>query len=136
MLLQGKTALVTGASEGIGRALVEALVAKGVRCIAVSRTISPDVFPSDLVMTHQCDISDKTQVKELLRFVQEQGRGVDVLINNAGIWHKAGQLEDITDDMIESVIATNLLGQIYVTKCFLPLLRQADEAKIVQIIIQ
>lgn len=136
MKLSNKIALVTGASEGVGRELVNELVRQDVRCIAVSRNIEEaKPFESNLVISKNCDVRDVQAVTQLFAWVKQTYGTLDILINNAGIWHKTGQLETIDDDIIEDVVATDLLGTIMVTKYALPLLRAAqDDAMLVNII--
>ena len=59
---------------------------------------------------------------------------IDILINNAGIRQKLLPLEDISVDIIDEVIQTNLLGVIYSTKLFLPLLKNRDESAIFNVV--
>ncbi len=134
MKLDGKIALITGASEGIGRALAGELARHGVRCVAVSRNAEARPFDNDLVIARNCDVSKPQEVRELLLWIDETYGSLDIIINNAGIWHKVGQLETIEDDKIAQVVQTNLLGTIYPTKCALPLLRRANEAAIVNVV--
>lgn len=134
MNLPHKVALVTGASEGIGREIVISLVKRGVRCIAVSRHASEHPFESDLVSTRNCDIMDLTQIKQLFDWVRDEFGQLDIVVNNAGIWHKVSPLEEIEDETIETVVRTNLLGPVYCSKYALPLLKTADEAAIVNIV--
>lgn len=134
MLLQGKIVLVTGASEGIGREAAVQLADLGARVIAVSRHITTAPFHNDNIAEYDCDIRDFKAVDSLLRWVHHTYAGLDILINNAGIWHKVGQLEDISDETIADVIATNLVGTVNMTKRMLPLLRASDEAALVNVI--
>jgi NAD(P)-dependent dehydrogenase (short-subunit alcohol dehydrogenase family) len=134
MKLSGKVALVTGASEGIGRAIVDELVTHGVRCIAVSRQAETKLHNSELVVSKNCDVGDPASVAALLQWVEAEYGQLDILVNNAGLWQKLGSVEDLDDGTIAQLIHTNLLGSIYVTKCSLPLLKKAPEAELVNVI--
>ena len=82
--LNGKTALVTGASKGIGLSIVEALVAEGVRVAAAARTVTPKLRALDGVYPVTADLSTSTGPAELVeRAIAELGE-IDVLINNVG----------------------------------------------------
>jgi len=59
---------------------------------------------------------------------------IDILINNAGIWHKAGPLDSIDPAMIEATLATNLSGAIHLTRALLPGLRSREEAAILNVV--
>lgn len=134
MKLQGKVAVVTGASEGIGRAIVEELVLQGAHCVAVSRHAEAKPFLNDLVVNRNCDVGDSNSVKALFDWLKQEYGQLDILVNNAGIWQKLDQLEAISDKTITEVIQTNLFGTIYTTKYGLELLRSAGESAIVNVI--
>ncbi len=135
MKIQDKIALVTGASDGIGRSVAEKLAASGAKVIAASRSIeSADGFRSENIAVKNCDVSSKDDVNQLASWVQQEYGKLDIVVNNAGLWQKVSQLEEIDDEAIEVIITTNLLGTIYVTKAFLPMLRSADEAALVNVI--
>lgn len=133
MKLEGKIALVTGASEGIGKAITEKLAEAGVKVVAVSRNIEENTLDSPII-SKNCDVSDQNAVQGLADWVKKEFGSVDIIVNNAGVWQKVSQLEEISDEIIEEVLRTNLLGTIYVTKAFLPLLREASEAALVNVI--
>lgn len=135
MKIQNKVALVTGASEGIGRAIVQELVQAGVKVIATSRNIeSAERFTHENVSNRNCDVTKLEDIKKLFKWIETEFGGLDIVINNAGIWQKLSQLEDITDEVVQSVLDTNLKGLIYVTKYGLPILKKSKEAALVNII--
>ena len=77
-----------------------------------------------------CDLSDKEQIKTATASIGK----VDVLINNAGIWQKMSQLDEVADEDIENVLQVNLTGHILMTKHFLPSLRKSNSPAIINII--
>ena len=88
--LDGKTAIVTGASKGIGEATVRELLARGVNVIAGSRSLNNlDGFMSklsshaDRVHPIRCDVSNYEDVKEITRFALDRFGIIDILVNNA-----------------------------------------------------
>jgi 3-oxoacyl-[acyl-carrier protein] reductase len=99
--LRGRTALVTGASKGIGRASAEALASEGVNVILVSRTLADlkaarqkiiDRWNVD-VQVHDYDLSDSRNVDALVA----EHPGIDILVNNAGAI-PGGDLQQVTED--------------------------------------
>lgn len=132
MVIEGKIALVTGAGDGIGKALVDELAARGVTCIAVSRSIEQNREGS--IVQARCDIRNNQDVKDIADYVENNFGELSILINCAGIWHKSLAIDEIDDDIMSDVIETNLIGTMRVTKYLLPLLRRADNAALVNII--
>src|SRR5205823_4428557 len=127
----GRTALITGASSGIGRALALALAARGARVFAVARRadllkLLVEEMGGDPHRAIACDVGDLRQVREVAELVAEQADHLDVLVNNAGV-RSAGPLSSATSEDMEAVIRTNLLGPMFCTRELLPLLEAAPE---------
>ncbi|MCL6635070.1 MAG: glucose 1-dehydrogenase [Peptococcaceae bacterium] len=116
MLLKGKVAIVTGARQGIGEAVSLALAEAGADLMLVSRTIKEDdgvvkacAATGRRVLIMQVDVSNRSQVQEMVdRTVNELGR-VDILFNNAGV-SKPGMLWKLTEEQWDQVININLKG--------------------------
>jgi len=129
--LRGGTALVTGASRGIGRAVVEALAGHDVRCFGLAK----DGFPPDLpppVFPMPCDLNDPSAVEEIVAFVAAQTDSLDYLVNVAGIDPKY-QLEEGTVDMWDSIVDLNLRAYYLLIRGCLPLLRRGRGKSIVNV---
>lgn len=112
--LQGRIAIVTGSSRGIGHAITEALANNGVLVYAVART--PDSLTgfkqSSNIVPCYFDITESKSIKNLfLRIKKEQGR-LDILVNNAGIMQDA-LIGMITDNQIERTFAVNVYAPIH-----------------------
>ena len=122
-----KTALVTGASRGIGSAIARALCEEGyLVCLNYNESEEKALeLCSDLrakgfsVMTYRADVSDSDQVEEMLYAIREKFGPVSLLVNNAGI-ASVSQIQDLTDEMIDRVIAVNLKGQINTIRMAVP----------------
>jgi retinol dehydrogenase-12 len=136
--LRNRTFLVTGASSGIGRALVEALAMGGGRVVLAARSqerTSPVLdairgrFPHADVRFLQIDVSDFESVRRAAAQFLAAGTGLDVLVNNAGVAGTSG----LSRDGFDLTYATNHLGPFLLTNLLLPTLRESRAARIVNI---
>ena len=120
MSIADKTVLVTGASRGIGQALVEEALRRGARRVyAAARR--PTAHPDDRVTPLRMDVTDAAQV----RAAAEQVGSLDILVNNAGL----AQFEGLGDRAtLERHLAVNLFGTYAVTEAFLPALTRSGGA--------
>ena len=117
MSLHGKTAVVTGGSRGIGRAVCLELARRGaniVLCYAGNRTAAEETASQCRglgaeVLAVRCDVSDSGQVKALMDAAVAQFSRIDILVNNAGIT-RDGLLLTMKDEDFDAVIETNLRG--------------------------
>jgi len=131
MKLNDKTALVTGANRGIGYALVNALLGRGVKKIyAASRNKSklPD-FGDDRVVPVQLDINDAAQIDK----VAEVAGDIDLLINNAGVAAFTSLLTG-PRELLERDMQTNYYGTLDMVRAFVPVLEDKHSAAIVNIV--
>ncbi len=124
--LAGKTAVVTGASRGIGRAIADALVERGCFVFEVSRRASAgrkDPRPaSEHRKPFSCDVRDEDSVARLFAAVKKSLRRLDILINNAGISHALRNVEKLPLSVWREVLDTNLTGMFLCTRAALPLM--------------
>jgi NAD(P)-dependent dehydrogenase (short-subunit alcohol dehydrogenase family) len=131
MILKDKVILVTGASEGIGFEIAKQLTEAGAKVIGISRNIESKGINSFEVKN--CDVSKPEQVSALLEWISTTHNGLDIVVNNAGVWQKMSQVDNVSDETIKEVIDVNLKGTIFVTKYALRLLRKSKEGLIVNI---
>lgn len=123
MLLTGKTAIVTGGSRGIGRAIAVALAAEGANVAviyagntaAAEETLDFITEQGGRAVSLQCDVSDSAAVADMVKAVKEQFGTIDILVNNAGIT-RDGLLMRMKESDWQAVIDTNLTGTFYCTK--------------------
>lgn len=108
-----RVAVVTGASSGIGAALVRTLRAQGWFVVGVSRR------PSEADEHEECDVSDRLAVAALAERVLERHPNIDLLVNNAGFTART-TFVDGDPEGIEAMLRTNYLGSVWVTNAFLP----------------
>ncbi|MRG86787.1 3-ketoacyl-ACP reductase [Salinibacillus xinjiangensis] len=137
--LQGKKALITGGSRGIGRATALELAKEGAELGLIAR--SEESFESirkDLTeigakfVTAATDVSDETAVQLAVKEIGEQLGTIDILINNAAVGAH-GPFLDISTDTWKKVLDTNVMGMVYVTKAVLPGMMERDRGDIINI---
>ncbi len=112
MSLEGKVAIVTGASRGIGAAIVKKLAAEGATVVAVARSVESC---EGAAMCQKVDVSDSSQVDACVKAVIEKFGRVDILVNNAGVT-KDGLLMRMSDSDWDQVININLRGTFLFTR--------------------
>lgn len=135
---QSLTVLVTGASGGIGSAIARLLAERGHRVLLQGRNAErlqqlKDALPhSELHQIMPADLLYAQQRAELIRECNALEGGVDVLINNAGISSFA-LLSDMSDNAISTMLHTNLLVPMTLTRDLLPLLQQSGRGAVINI---
>ena len=117
-----KTAVVTGASSGIGLGIARALLALDYRVVASSRNISSAkaLVPSERCFLLDGDVADKSVAARLTELAVSKTGRLDLLVNNAGIF-VPGNFHDYTEQQYRSIMSTNADGFFYVTQ---PAVRQ------------
>lgn len=120
--LSGQTAIVTGASQGLGRSMAVALAANGARVALVARNEEKLKQTADLVAAAggqaevmAADVSQKEAIESIVETVAEQWGRLDILVNNAGITRDT-LLPAMTDEQWDEVIAVNLRGTFLFTR--------------------
>ncbi|MFX4227456.1 MAG: SDR family NAD(P)-dependent oxidoreductase [Porticoccaceae bacterium] len=133
---QGKTVLITGASSGIGAALANSLANRGANLILLARQIESlkalagKLEPKTQVQTISLDITDELAVNQLASRINLHA--IDILINNAGIAHCA-RFEDLFQTDFRSMMDVNYLGQVWMTRLILPVMKENGEGQIINI---
>lgn len=140
MKAQGKTILVTGAGNGMGREITLLLLRKGARVAgvdinesALQETAKLAGENRDRFSMHVVNIADRNAVCPLPEAVIKAHGSIDGIINNAGIIQNFVRISDLDFAAIERVVNVNLWGVVNMTKIFLPYLLQRAEAHIVNI---
>lgn len=137
--LEGRTAVVTGAGSGIGRATALALAAKGCDVAVVDLSAERAAATAAEIRSagrrasvHTVDVADADAVAALPAAVVEEHGACHVLVNNAGVT-SAGSFEAESIDDLRWIVGINVWGVVHGCHAFLPVLRQADEAHIVNL---
>ena len=117
--LEGKTAIVTGASSGIGAAIASALEANGVRVAGGARR--PDLLETEIAL--ELDVTDPKSCERFVEQALEQLGGLDILVNNAGLGLGRDPFDKSSEDDEETVLETNVHGVLRMTRLCLPHLR-------------
>jgi len=134
--LEGRVALVTGASQGIGLAIAQQLAARGVRVVMLAR--SKDKLDQaaaaigDTAIAIPTDVGDPDAVRSAFKMVADTFGRLDILVNNAAIGY-LGKVENLTDEAIASHMNTNVSGMVYCCREAIALLKQSDCADIINL---
>ena len=139
--LQGKTALITGAGKGLGKAIALSLAAEGVHLGLIARTASDletlseqlkTINPAITVAYATADIAQYNEVQSAVATITDTLKTIDILINSAGIF-KMGGLLDLPVAEWEQVVQVNLMGTYYVVREALPHILQQGQGDIINI---
>jgi 3-oxoacyl-[acyl-carrier protein] reductase len=124
MLLQGKTAVVTGASRGIGRCILETFASQGCSVFACVRTPTPELLQQfeELQARHQVnilpvqvDLADEASLKAAIRHIATHAQPVDILVNNAGV-ASGGLFQMCTAAQMRRVYEVNVFAPLLLTQ--------------------
>lgn len=141
MKLLNKVIVITGASDGIGKQIALRLAREGVNLALIARDekrlsevgSEAEAAGASKVRLYPCDIRHADKLKHTCDAIISDFKTVDILINNAGIWQKLSPLDEVSEDVVDDVISTNLSALIHTTRLLLPTLRKRPEAAIVNI---
>ena len=136
-MIQGKTALVTGSTSGIGLGIAEALARAGAHLMlngfgdaqgALDRVRALGAKASH----HGADMSKPAEIEDMMRAAEREFGGVDILVNNAGIQHVA-TVEDFPVEKWDAILAINLSSAFHTMRLAIPAMRQKNWGRIVNI---
>ena len=134
-----KTAFITGATSGIGRATAEIFAKNNIRLILCGRRLERlkelqiELSKLTEVTTLQFDVSKRTEVETAINTLPENFKQIDVLINNAGNAHGLSTIQDGDVDDWDAMLDINVKGLLYVSKAIIPQMTERNSGFIVNI---
>ena len=147
MTLKDKVVLITGASRGVGEAMAYGFAAEEAIVVAVARTLAPNTgeWQGSLQETVErikesggsalaiaCDVTDESDVKEMVSRVESEAGPVDVLINNAGLSIR-GSIVDMSVEEFDRVMAVNMRGPFLTCKYIVPSMMERRRGNIINV---
>ena len=136
MLLNGKTALITGGGRGIGREIALTFARQGARIAVAARTadqveqVAREIGNNAIALV--CDVSDSESVTRMFSDMRERLGDADILVNNAGIAESA-TLVNTTDELWHRHISINLSGTFYCTRAALPAMLKKGWGRVINV---
>lgn len=134
-----KIALITGANKGIGLETARQLATSGMTVLIGSRDLGRGETAAEALRAEgldatavALDVADDASITQAAATVDDKFDHLDVLVNNAGIY-AAGSASNTTRNSLRELFETNVFGVVSVTNAFLPLLRKAEAARIVNV---
>lgn len=140
-MLQGKTALVTGSTSGIGLGIAQALAAQGANILlngfgdvdaAKIQIAAAGQSHGIAVDYHGADMSKPAEIEAMMAFGAERFGRLDIVVNNAGIQH-VSKLEDFPVDKWDAILAINLSSAFHTTRLALPAMQKANWGRIINV---
>jgi len=126
---KNKVVVITGGSEGIGRALVELFLSKGAKVATCGRNFDKlyqlqSQNAGKPLLTHSADVSVEQDCMSFINLVLEHYQSIDLLINNAGLSMRA-EFEEVSMDTMRRLMDVNFWGAVYCTKFALPAIKKS-----------
>ena len=139
MRFVNKTALITGAAVGIGRATAIKLASEGANVVLLDlnteglEKVRAEIGRPDAVQTITCDVSDERAVEDGVRQATERFGRVDILINNAALWRCRSSFTETSTEEWRRFLDVNVLGVVYVTRAVRPGMLERGYGRIVNV---
>lgn len=140
MKLKGLNALITGGSQGLGKAIAEHFLSEGANVVLCARS-EKDLncaraelatkFPSQKILSKACDVANEAQVTDLVTFALKELGAIDALVLNAGVYGPMGPTETVDLNEWCRAIDINLFGVLLPCRALIPHFKKANRGKIV-----
>ncbi len=141
--LKGRTAVITGANQGLGLAIAEEFVRQGASLLicardtrkleAAQQQLSALCCDEQKIIAHPADVSSEQDVRELALVGLDRFPRIDILVNNAGVYGPLGPIEEIDWEEWAHAVNINLLGSVMMVRAFLPHFKSNRYGKIIQL---
>jgi NAD(P)-dependent dehydrogenase (short-subunit alcohol dehydrogenase family) len=141
--LAGRSALIAGSSQGLGRAIAEEFLRQGASValcardaamlVATSAALEPLAGAGQRILVRACDVSRKAEVEALVGWAVGELPELDVLVNSAGVYGPKGLLEDNDWDEWVRAIEIDLLGAVLLCRSIIPHLKRRGSGKLIQL---
>ncbi|MFZ5784365.1 MAG: 3-hydroxybutyrate dehydrogenase [Pseudomonadota bacterium] len=140
-MLQGKTAIVTGSTSGIGLGIAEALARSGANVVLNGFGEATQIERTRTELAHRtnarivyspADMARPKAIAHMVRQTAETFGSIDIMVNNAGIQHVA-PLEEFPDEKWDAILAVNLNSAFHATKLVLPLMRRKGWGRVINV---
>lgn len=139
-MTQPRIAIVTGGNRGIGLEICRGLARLGYHVILTSRDLkkgqeaAEKLRDSGQITVHQLDVTSADSVESLTAFVLREFKRVDALVNNAAVYLDEGvSVLEVEMDTVQATFATNLYGPLMLCQAFVPLMRQQNYGRVVNV---
>ncbi|MBR0778768.1 SDR family oxidoreductase [Bradyrhizobium diazoefficiens] len=143
MKLNGRFALITGASQGLGAEIARHYVTNGASVMLCARNaemleaerqaLAPLLVPGAQIVTVAADVGKTEDVDRVFDQLRAEFPRLDILVNNAGVYGPMGNIEDVDWTEWVDAVRINLIGLVYVSRAAMPLLRAQRYGKIINI---
>jgi NAD(P)-dependent dehydrogenase (short-subunit alcohol dehydrogenase family) len=142
-ILANRTAIITGANQGLGQAIAQAYIKAGASVILCARNetllekVQSELIglagPDQRVVAHPCDVSNALEVDQFLKMVFAQFPQIHILVNNAGIYGPKGPSEEVDWDEWVQAISVNLFGSVLFARGMISHFKSNHYGKIIQL---
>lgn len=140
MNFSGKTALITGAATGIGRACAVKFAQNGASVVIVDidtlglEKVKKELLTyTDKVLSLTCDVGDPKSVENAAKAAFEKFERVDILVNNAALWRNFKPFEETSDEEWQKYFEVNVMGTMYFTRQVLPKMKENRYGRIINV---
>ena len=141
--LKGRAAIITGANQGLGRAMAEAFVSAGASVLLCARNealldqvredLTARAGDAQTVLAQPCDVSSEADVQRLVSTARAEFPDLQILVNNAGVYGPMGTIDEVDWESWVQAVRINLLGSVLVCRYVIPFFKAKRYGKVIQL---